>query len=153
MIQQQDQTIHSIAGTLSTIAQQAGLMGTEISEHNECAASLLILTRSLIRCRMLDDLDHGVDQTGSKLSDAMRRMRKFVRETEGQFPRPRSGIWDTKHFDRTKIGMVYRHSNCGPTHLATCSHIGVIVGYLQMFAGPLSIIPSTFFLRLYIHLR
>jgi len=66
MIQQQDQTITSIAGTLSTIAQQAGLMGTEISEHNE----------------MLDDLDRGVDQTDSKLSDAMRRMRKFVRETE-----------------------------------------------------------------------
>jgi hypothetical protein len=41
MIQQQDQTINSIAGTLSTIAQQAGLMGSEISEHNECAASLL----------------------------------------------------------------------------------------------------------------
>ena len=40
MIQQQDQTIDSIAGTLSTIAQQAGLMGTEITEHNECAASL-----------------------------------------------------------------------------------------------------------------
>jgi len=42
---------------------------------------------------MLDDLDRGVDQTGSKLSDAMRRMRKFVREIEGQLPRPRSGIW------------------------------------------------------------
>lgn len=54
--------------------------------------SFVILTRSLIRSRMLDDLDHGVDRTGSKLSDAMRRMRKFVRETEGQFPRPRSGI-------------------------------------------------------------
>jgi len=66
MIQQQDQTITSIAGTLSTIAQQAGLMGSEISEHNE----------------MLEDLDHNVDRTDSKLSDAMRRMRKFVRETE-----------------------------------------------------------------------
>ncbi|KAF8496558.1 t-SNARE [Russula emetica] len=66
MIQQQDQTINSIAGTLSTIAQQAGLMGSEISEHNE----------------MLDDLDRGVDQTDSKLSNAMRRMRKFVREIE-----------------------------------------------------------------------
>ena len=40
MIQQQDQTINSIAGTLSTIAQQAGLMGSEIQEHNECVASL-----------------------------------------------------------------------------------------------------------------
>jgi hypothetical protein len=33
---------------------------------------------------MLDDLDRGVDRTDSKLSDAMRKMRKFVRETEGQ---------------------------------------------------------------------
>lgn len=66
MLQQQDQTINSIAGTLTTIAQQAGLMGSEISEHNE----------------MLDDLDHSVDRTDSKLSDAMRKMRKFVRETE-----------------------------------------------------------------------
>ncbi|KAH9171917.1 t-SNARE [Lactarius sanguifluus] len=66
MFQQQDQTINSIAGTLSTIAQQAGLMGSEISEHNE----------------MLDDLDRNVDRMDSKLSDAMRKMRKFVRETE-----------------------------------------------------------------------
>jgi len=66
MLQQQDQTINSIAGTLTTIAQQAGLMGSEIREHNE----------------MLDDLDHSVDRTDSKLSDAMRKMRKFVRETE-----------------------------------------------------------------------
>ncbi len=40
---------------------------------------------------MLDDLDRGVDRTDSKLSDAMRRMRKFVRETEGLFFRPESG--------------------------------------------------------------
>jgi len=85
MIQQQDQTITSIAGTLSTIAQQAGLMGSEITEHNECAVvSFTFAIRRLIRCRMLDDLGHGVDRTDSKLSDAMRRMRKFVRETEGQ---------------------------------------------------------------------
>ena len=38
MLQQQDQTIDSIAGTLSTIAQQAGLMGSEIGEHNECVS-------------------------------------------------------------------------------------------------------------------
>jgi syntaxin 6 len=37
---------------------------------------------------MLEDLDRGVDRTDSKLSDAMRRMRKFVREIEGQFPLP-----------------------------------------------------------------
>ncbi|KAI0298739.1 syntaxin 6, N-terminal-domain-containing protein [Multifurca ochricompacta] len=66
MIQQQDQTINSIAGTLTTIAQQAGLMGSEIREHNE----------------MLDDLENGVDRTDSKLSDAVRKMRTFVREIE-----------------------------------------------------------------------
>jgi hypothetical protein len=42
---------------------------------------------------MLDDLDHGVERTDSKLSDAVRRMRKFVRETEGQFPCHLSGVW------------------------------------------------------------
>lgn len=35
MIREQDRTIDSIAGTLSTLAQQAGLMGQEIVEHNE----------------------------------------------------------------------------------------------------------------------
>ncbi|KAK7044659.1 SNARE domain protein, partial [Favolaschia claudopus] len=66
MMQEQDRTMDSIAGTLSTLAQQAGLMGQEIVEHNE----------------MLDDLERGVDQTDSKLSDAMRRMRKFLRQSE-----------------------------------------------------------------------
>ncbi|KAJ7927545.1 hypothetical protein B0H13DRAFT_2229264 [Mycena leptocephala] len=66
MIQEQDRTMESIAGTLSTLAQQAGLMGQEIGEHNE----------------MLDDLERGVDQTDTKLSDAMRRMRKFLRQSE-----------------------------------------------------------------------
>jgi syntaxin 6 len=35
MIQEQDRTIDTISGTLSTLAQQAGLMGQEIVEHNE----------------------------------------------------------------------------------------------------------------------
>ncbi|KAJ4490151.1 syntaxin 6, N-terminal-domain-containing protein [Lentinula aciculospora] len=66
MIQEQDRTMESIVGTLSTLAQQAGLMGQEIGEHNE----------------MLDDLETGVDRTDSKLSDAMRKLRKFARESE-----------------------------------------------------------------------
>lgn len=32
---------------------------------------------------MLDDLEAGVDRTDNKLSDAMRRMKKFIRQTEG----------------------------------------------------------------------
>lgn len=35
MIHQQDQTIDNIAGTLSTLQAQAGLMGQEIVEHTE----------------------------------------------------------------------------------------------------------------------
>jgi len=66
MIRQQDETIDTIAGTLSTIAEQAGLMGREIVEHTE----------------ILTDLERNVDRTDSKLGDAMRRMRKFIRQTE-----------------------------------------------------------------------
>ncbi|KIJ61831.1 hypothetical protein HYDPIDRAFT_183042 [Hydnomerulius pinastri MD-312] len=66
MIREQDRTIDSISGTLTTLAQQAGLMGQEIGQHVE----------------MLDDLEQNVDRTDTKLSSAMRKMRKFVRDTE-----------------------------------------------------------------------
>lgn len=66
LLQEQDRAMDSISGTLNTLAQQAGLMGHEIGEHVE----------------MLDDLEANVDRTDSKLSNAMRRMRKFVRDTE-----------------------------------------------------------------------
>ncbi|KAI0760116.1 t-SNARE [Fomes fomentarius] len=66
MIRQQDETIDTIAGTLNTIHEQAGLMGREILEHNE----------------MLEDVERGVDRSDAKLSSAMSRMRKFIRQTE-----------------------------------------------------------------------
>ncbi|KAG2031429.1 t-SNARE [Suillus americanus] len=66
LLQEQDRAMDSISGTLNTLAQQAGLMGHEINEHVE----------------MLDDLEANVDRTDSKLSNAMRRMKKFVRDTE-----------------------------------------------------------------------
>ncbi|KDR80137.1 hypothetical protein GALMADRAFT_242387 [Galerina marginata CBS 339.88] len=66
MIREQDHTMDSIAGTLNTIAQQASLMGQEIGEHTE----------------MLTDLEANVDQTDQKLSGAMRRLRKFLRDSE-----------------------------------------------------------------------
>ena len=53
---------------------------------------------------MLDDLGRGVDQTDSKLSSAVRRMRNFVRETEGQGllpPVSRSGV---EHQTESKSG-------------------------------------------------
>jgi len=66
MLREQDHTMDSIAGTLHTIAQQASLMGNEIEEHNE----------------MLDDLEQNVDRSETKMSVAMRRMRKFLRDSE-----------------------------------------------------------------------
>ncbi|KAI0631022.1 t-SNARE [Trametes polyzona] len=66
MIRQQDETIDTIAGTLNTLHEQAGLMGQEIGEHVE----------------MLEDLERGVDRSDAKLSSAMSRMRKFIRQTE-----------------------------------------------------------------------
>lgn len=36
MLREQDNTLSMIGGTLTTLAQQAGLMGQEIGEHNEC---------------------------------------------------------------------------------------------------------------------
>ena len=35
IMQEQDKTLDAISGTLSTLQQQAGLMGTEITEHVE----------------------------------------------------------------------------------------------------------------------
>ncbi|KAI0350856.1 hypothetical protein OH77DRAFT_1412298 [Trametes cingulata] len=66
IIRQQDETIDSIAGTLNTLHEQAGLMGQEIGEHIE----------------MLDDLERGVDHSDAKLNNAMKRMRNFIRQTE-----------------------------------------------------------------------
>lgn len=43
MIREQDQTMDSIAGALSTLAQQAGLMGQELEEHHESAGLSLLL--------------------------------------------------------------------------------------------------------------
>jgi hypothetical protein len=54
MIQEQDRAMDSIAGTLSTLAQQAGLMGQEIVEHNEqvisCPSPTLLLIVVFLEC-------------------------------------------------------------------------------------------------------
>jgi len=66
MMREQDRTMDSIAGALSTLAQQAGIIGREIEEHNE----------------MLDEVESGVDGADRKLNEAMGKMRRFLRETE-----------------------------------------------------------------------
>lgn len=66
MMHQQDQTLTSIQGTLRTLAQQAGLIGQETAEQNE----------------MLGDLEQQVDRTDGRLGGAMKKMQKFIRDTE-----------------------------------------------------------------------
>ncbi|EJC99292.1 uncharacterized protein FOMMEDRAFT_148802 [Fomitiporia mediterranea MF3/22] len=66
IMQEQDKTIDSITGTVVTLTEQAGLMGTELREHNE----------------LLGDLEHNVDHTETKLNKSLRRLQRFVRETE-----------------------------------------------------------------------
>ena len=66
MIRQQDQSIDTISGTLHVLAEQAGLMGQEIGEHNECVYTvidnlLLNVNTISVYFRMLDDLERGVD--------------------------------------------------------------------------------------------
>ena len=43
IMQEQDRTIDTISGTLTTLAQQAGLMGEEIGVHNEYVLAVIIL--------------------------------------------------------------------------------------------------------------
>jgi len=41
LMEQQDRALETISGTLTTLHQQAGLMGQELGEHNECESGLL----------------------------------------------------------------------------------------------------------------
>jgi hypothetical protein len=43
IIEDQDRTLGALTGTISTITEQAGLMGREIVEHNEYVTSELSL--------------------------------------------------------------------------------------------------------------
>ncbi|KAG8921609.1 hypothetical protein FRC01_000165, partial [Tulasnella sp. 417] len=52
MMEQQDTMLNTIGGTLSTLVEQAGLMGREIGEHND----------------LLSNLEAGVDRTQNKLN-------------------------------------------------------------------------------------
>ncbi|TRM63742.1 t-SNARE [Schizophyllum amplum] len=66
IMRDQDRTMDTISGTLTTLAQQAGLMGQEIGEHVE----------------MLGDLEQGVDRAENMLDSAMNRMKHFMRKSE-----------------------------------------------------------------------
>ncbi|KAH8113940.1 syntaxin 6, N-terminal-domain-containing protein [Phellopilus nigrolimitatus] len=66
IMEEQDKTIDSITGTVSTLTEQAGLMGQEIGEHIE----------------LLGNIESNVDKTETKLRKSLRRIQRFARETE-----------------------------------------------------------------------
>lgn len=66
IMEEQDRTLDQMHGTISTITEQAGLMGREIGEHID----------------LLDDLEQNLEHTETKLNKSLRRLQKFVRETE-----------------------------------------------------------------------
>ena len=76
---------------------------------------------------MLGDLEMGVDRTDSKLSDAMRRMRKFIRQTEGTPCRIMTLQWLIIFFgyDRNKIRMVYNYFDHHTDDSAGGCHFGL----------------------------
>lgn len=66
MLKRQDETLGTISGVVHVLREQASLMGQEISEQNV----------------MLDDLDHQIDHTESRLSKANRKLNKFVEQNK-----------------------------------------------------------------------
>ena len=64
---------------------------------------------------MLGDLESNVDRTDSKLGDAMRRMRRFVRQTEGIYVRMTSILSLTHiHASRNEVWLVHHYSDYHP---------------------------------------
>ncbi|KAL7413481.1 t-SNARE [Mrakia frigida] len=66
LMDNQDQTLSLISGTLSTLHGQASLMGREVGDQNV----------------MLEDLSGHVDSTEGRLNKAMKKMGDFMRKSE-----------------------------------------------------------------------
>ncbi|TRM62167.1 t-SNARE [Schizophyllum amplum] len=66
IMRDQDRTMDTISGTLTTLAQQAGLMGQEIGNTSRCWATS----------------SRESDRAENKLDSAMNRMKHFMRKSE-----------------------------------------------------------------------
>lgn len=76
---------------------------------------------------MLDDVERNVDRTDSKLNSAMRKLRKFVRDTEGTA----SSFLDitfalTRLLRRDQVRVVHHNFDNRACHLICGGHIGLI---------------------------
>lgn len=79
--------------------------------------------------RMLHDLEAGVDRTDTKLSGAMQRMKKFIRQTEGEYD-----ILGVLHilihaFFRDKIRVVHYHPD-HYTYDSACGRYSILMSDL-----------------------
>ncbi|SCZ98501.1 BZ3500_MvSof-1268-A1-R1_Chr3-1g05425 [Microbotryum saponariae] len=68
LIEQQDQTLTSISGTVEQLRAQAWTMGQEVYDQNA----------------MLDELDRQVDATGTRLERAQRKMDRFIKANKSR---------------------------------------------------------------------
>lgn len=66
LVQQQDQTLTEISGTVEQLRAQAKVMGQEVFDQNI----------------MLDDLDGHVETTSTRLNKAQRKLQRFVRDNQ-----------------------------------------------------------------------
>lgn len=88
---------------------------------------------------MLDDLEQGVDKTDTKLSNAMSRMKRFIRQTEGKWPYSNSRMQLTQGPSRrNEIRMVYHDSDYCASGLASSRHSGLAVVVAAVYSPILS---------------
>ncbi|GAA5825429.1 hypothetical protein JCM10212_001608 [Sporobolomyces blumeae] len=64
LLEQQDRTLTDISGTVGMLREQAKVIGQEVFEQTG----------------MLDELDHQVDSTSSRLARAQRKMDRFLKD-------------------------------------------------------------------------
>lgn len=82
-----------------------------MSEHF-CGFPHALNSSSASPLRMLDHLDAGVDRTENKLGGAMKKMKKFIRDTEGMFSNAMHDVLTVHLLSRNQVGLVYSDPHC-----------------------------------------
>lgn len=75
-----------------------------------CGTFLCVLI--IFSRRMLDDLEQNVDRTDTKLNKAMKKLQKFIQDTEGMYVCSAFSFLLLICNDRDEVWMVYRDFDC-----------------------------------------
>jgi hypothetical protein len=90
---------------------------------------------------MLQDLEQGVDKADNKLSGAMKKMRKFIRDTEGMCEfefEPSTAcsllVLPVRYFvNRDEVRVVYRYPHDSPPYSASSGDSGIEGTWRRVF--------------------